>query len=172
MYLISLLFFIFFVFICWLICESLLQLCSHFKIPLHPAIRFPLRHPFFIITSLLFSLFFIGWIKSPTNPDRADILGIYEIDRNFYSGANADWQHQTYTLEITHTEAIVRDRRTTQIWRYPIEWFFGSQYRWGFDTDDPRHHMINNGPVIYRQAFSHYYVFKSPLYGNVFFHKK
>lgn len=120
---------------------------------------------------LPFLLMFIGWLGKPTKPDRSDIIGHYVIDRSKFPGKNADWQNETYTLEITETQAIVRDARTKTVWRYKIEWSDIYDYRWGFADSFKRHHMIANGPTLYRGRFSHHYVFQSPLYGNVFFEK-
>ncbi|YCM43302.1 hypothetical protein V2O64_18520 [Verrucomicrobiaceae bacterium 227] len=113
---------------------------------------------------------FIAELNEPTKPSQSDIIGTYEIDRSFYPGPNADWQNATYELEIAGDAATIRDFRTHKTWSYPIEWAFG--YRWGFKDSDKRHHMIANGPTIYRERFDHYYIFQSPLYGDVKFRKK
>jgi len=108
---------------------------------------------------LFLLLIFVGWWESPTKVSQRDVIGRYEIYRSFYSGEQADWQHATYA-----------DVRTETVWRYPIEW--GWEGRWRFATDERRHHLVRNGPTLYRRQFSHYYVFESPLYGNVFLHRK
>jgi len=123
-----------------------------------------------ICTPLL--LIALGWLSSPTNPSKSDIIGHYEIDRSRYPGKQADWQHATYTLEITGTHAIVRDTCTKTVWKYRIKWSEIYEYRWGFADYTKRHHMIGNGPTLYRGSFGHHYVFYSPLYGNVFFEKE
>lgn len=114
----------------------------------------------------------LGWLSSPTNPGKSDIIGHYEIDRSRYPGKQADWQHATYTLEITGTHAIVRDTRTKTVWISPITWRNDQGYRWIFSDYSKRHHMIASGPAIYRQPFGYYYVFHSPLFGDVFFKKE
>ena len=115
-------------------------------------------------------LFFLSWLLSIKTPDRDDIKGHYVIARSKWPGKNADWQHETYTLEITGSHAIVRDARTKTVWKYRIEWS-DIRYRWGFADHTKRHHIIGNGPTLYRGRFGHHYVFYSPLYGNVFFEK-
>ena len=113
-----------------------------------------------------------GWILRPVQPNRKDIIGHYVIARSKWPGKNADWQHRTYTLEITGSHAIVRDARTETVWKYRIEWSEIYGHRWGFTDLTRRHHIIGNGPTLYRGRFGHHYVFQSPLYGNVFFEKE
>ena len=60
--------------------------------------------------ALPFVVMFFGWLSSPTKPSRSDIKGHYVIDRSKYPGANADWQHQTYSLDITEGQVIVHGR--------------------------------------------------------------
>ena len=118
----------------------------------------------------LLALFFVFSIFEQSKPSQADIIGFYEIDRSFYPGPNADWQHATYEFEIGEDFASIRDARTNTTQSYPIEWIYG--YRWRFADDGKRHHLISDGPTIYRHTFSHSYIFHSPLYGNVKFKKK
>ncbi|KJZ14602.1 hypothetical protein TW85_07615 [Marinomonas sp. S3726] len=50
----------------------------------------------------IFTLFFIGitlYAHYPITKDR--IIGLYEIDNEFYSGPNADWQKEHFSFEIT-----------------------------------------------------------------------
>jgi hypothetical protein len=127
--------------------------------------------PLAVFLALPVCLFFISWLLSIKTPDRNDIIGQYEIARSKWPGKNADWQHETYTLEITDSHAIVRDTRTKTVWKYRIEWS-DIRHRWGFADSTRRHHIVANGPTLYRGRFGHHYVFQSPLYGNVFFEKK
>lgn len=122
--------------------------------------------------ALPFLIMFLSWLLSTKIPDKDDIIGEYEIDRSKFPGVNADWQHQTYTLQITENKVIMRDARTKTIWKSKISWNPYTDYLWSFSDNLERHHMIANGPTLYRRTFSHYYVFESPLYGNVFFKKK
>jgi len=127
-------------------------------------------------TAFMTLLFFIGYILhlifKPVEPDRDDIIGHYVIARSKWPGKNADWQHKTYTLEINSNHAIIRDARTKTIWKYRIEWSQVHEHLWGFADYTERHHLIANGPTLYRERFGHYYVFESPLYGNVFFERE
>lgn len=112
------------------------------------------------------------WLYGPIQLEKADVIGRYEIARSVYPSSQAEWQHKTYTLDITPTQVIVHDSRTATTWESPITWFTYPSYRWKFSNNDPRHHVIADGPAIYRTSSSYYYVFKSPLYGNMFFQKK
>jgi len=127
--------------------------------------------PLVVFLALPVCLFFLSWFLSIKTPDRDDIIGQYEIARSKWPGKNADWQHETYTLEITGSHAIVRDARTKTVWKYRIEWS-DIRHRWGFADSTRRHHIVANDPTLYRGRFGHHYVFQSPLYGNVFFEKK
>jgi hypothetical protein len=111
-------------------------------------------------------------ILRPVQPNNEEIIGHYEIDRSRYPGKQADWQHATYSLQITQNRAIVRDSRTKTEWAYPIIWYYQPVYRWTFKDDEKRHHMVAEGPDLYRQRSGYYYVFNSPLYGDMFFRKK
>jgi hypothetical protein len=111
-------------------------------------------------------------IFRPVQPHREEIIGHYEIDRSRYPGKQADWQHATYSLQISQNSAVVRDSRTKTKWEYPIIWYHQPDYRWTFRDDGKRHHMLAEGPDLYRQRSGYHYVFKSPLYGDVFFRKK
>ena len=130
-----------------------------------------LKRLFFI---LLMPVVFLGALRwnSKVKPARDDVIGVYQVDRDFYPGKQADWQYETYELEVTETHLIVRDSRASREWRYIVHWFADPEYRWTFASEDPRHHLVAEGPAIYRERFGYYYVFRSRLYGNVFFRKK
>lgn len=125
-----------------------------------------------IILLLILAIQIADLILRPVHPDKEDVIGHYVIARDKWPGKNADWQHETYTLEITESHAIVRDARTKTVWKYRIEWSSIYDHLWGFADYDKRHHIIGNGPTLYRGSFGHHYVFESPLYGNVFFERK
>ena len=122
---------------------------------------------------VLAALVAVSWWNSPTTPSRGEILGKYEIDQSFHPGKNAEWQDQTYSMTIRRNELTLHDSRTSTIWRYPIEWSgTKGSFLWGFADDEIRHHLVRNGPTLYRHKFHHTYVFTSPLYGEVRFRRK
>ena len=58
------------------------------------------------------------------------IYGKYEIDRDFYSGENADWQHQIYSFDITNNDEFIfseklSDGRKRKVFG-KIEWYRNS----------------------------------------------
>ena len=126
----------------------------------------------FGIAGLLVIALTISWIDSPTQPSKSDIIGHYEIDRSRYPGPEADWQHTHYSMEITAQEVVLRDHHLNQVWRGDIKWFIQPDYRWKFKSLEKRHHLVVDGPALYRNRFNYYYVFKSRHYGDVFFVKK
>lgn len=114
----------------------------------------------------------IDQVFAPVTPSTEEIVGEYEIDRDFHPGPQADWQHATYSFEITRKHVTLRDRRTPTVWQYDINWFTSPEYRWKFRHDGPRHHLLADGPAIIREWNGYYYVFESPLYGEVVFRKQ
>ncbi|MBG7608084.1 MAG: hypothetical protein IZT59_08675 [Verrucomicrobia bacterium] len=65
-------------------------------------------------------------------PSCSDIIGHYVIDRSKYPGANANWQYETYSFDITQSHIIVHDNRTTTAWKNQITWSDDQNYRWVF----------------------------------------
>ena len=122
----------------------------------------------FVMVAILTGL---GWVDEKVQPSRNEILGKYRIDRNFYPGPQADWQHETYRMTITDNWVEIRDTRTKQVWAQEIKWMHWPKYRWRFE-EAPAHHMLRGGPAIIRERFGFYYVFESPLYGTVVFRKE
>jgi hypothetical protein len=149
------------------LCLGILKLLGFKSNPDSPAkILISIFAPFAIIALL----YLVGRVSERTVPSKDDIIGTYEIDRSFFPGPNADWQHATYEFKIGEDFASIRDARTNTTRSYPIEWTY--RYHWNFAHEGKRHHMISDGPTIYRHTFSHSYIFHSPLYGNVKFKKK
>ena len=118
----------------------------------------------------------IDYFTTPINLEREDIYGEYVIDRNKYPGFQADWQYNHFRFEITKNDSIyfyVTEGNTiVKTYRGSIS--FHPAYkrpRLIINIDEPRHHIIEDYPTLYRVPRNFYYVFDSPEFGNVFFTK-
>jgi hypothetical protein len=108
---------------------------------------------------------------------RADIIGEYRIDTNFYNGKNAQWQYHRYRFTITPQDSIlfyVGSKDTIiKTFRGKILYSDGPPDVWKIQEDitSPTFHVIKTPPTLYRGHSTFYYVFKSNFYGNMFFRK-
>jgi len=122
-----------------------------------------------------FTIFLISialYIHYPITKDR--IIGLYEIDNQFYSGPNADWQKEHFSFEITERNEFLFHEKlkdgSVKTVRGKIEWYRHSPpmlYRIVMDTEHP---LIDQYPALYRGNRKFYYVFKSK-FGNMFYRK-
>ncbi|PKL80691.1 MAG: hypothetical protein CVV25_03030 [Ignavibacteriae bacterium HGW-Ignavibacteriae-4] len=108
--------------------------------------------------------------------ERVDIYGEYIIDRTKFSGKQSDWQYDHYRFIIKEDNSIIfyETEKDSILKRHKGTISFHPSYkrpRLILDIDEPRHHIIENEPTLYRTVWSFYYVFNSPKYGNVFFKK-
>ena len=129
-----------------------------------------------IIMGLVLFVFIVRFFTEPKKLKKEDIYGEYVIDRDKYPGFQADWQYNNYRFEITKNNKFVFYETDKEIVKriYKGNISFTESYvapRIKLQVDSPRNHIIENEPTLYRRAFSFYYVFKSPKFGNVFFKK-
>ena len=132
---------------------------------------------FGLLATLYFTVVIYNFFTKPIQVDKDDVYGDYIIDRRKYPGENAEWQYHHYRFTITETDSIyfyVTDKnRIVRTYKGPVD--ISSRgvivpfidYPMGFS----KYHVLNDNPTLYRNPFSFYYVFKSPLYGNMFFIK-
>lgn len=123
---------------------------------------------------LILSLLSIFWKKKQV--ERSDIYGEYIINRELFSGRQADWQYNHYSLEITkQNEFLFYCRNKDKIiktYKGTVEFVTGyNSPRLIIHVDTPKHHVIEEEPTLYREVWNFYYVFKSPKYANMFFSK-
>lgn len=129
---------------------------------------------FFVTLSVVKSYF-----TDPMDVDKEDIYGTYVIDRDYFPGKNADWQYNHYRFEITKSDSIkftvIDGNNITDTYVSKIEFTSDNRphirivndYRLEKET----HPILRENPTLYRKPFSFYYVFNSPVYGNMFFTK-
>jgi hypothetical protein len=110
--------------------------------------------------------------------DKGDIYGSYVIDRDKFPGKNADWQYERFRFEIIEPDVFkfhkTYDGKITKTYTGKVEFTLDNrphiilhmQY-----PDGDTCHVLRENPTLYREPFSFYYVFESPLFGNMFFTK-
>ena len=102
------------------------------------------------------------------------VIGLYEIDDNFYPGENAAWQKKYFSFEITKDDDFLFYERlkdgSAKLFRGKIDWYRRSApmlYRIVMEQDNP---LIDEYPSLYRGNRKFYYVFESK-FGNMFYRK-
>lgn len=102
------------------------------------------------------------------------IVGLYEIDNDFYSGPNSDWQKEHFSFEITQENNFLFHEKlkdgSIKTAQGQIEWLRQSPpmlFRIAMDTE---HALIDQYPALYRGNRKFYYVFQSK-FGNMFYRK-
>jgi len=107
---------------------------------------------------------------------KSDFYGEYTIDRNYFSGKQADWQYNSFRFEIKKNDSIyfyVTDgKKINETYKGIIS--TRSTYksaRLVIKTEKPNHHILKTNPTIYREAWDFFLVFKSPKFNNMYFRK-
>jgi len=130
-----------------------------------------------VFASLGLLINFIAFFTTPMKVDAVDIYGEYEIDRSMFPGPNADWQYETYRMEITRADELklhqMKEGRVIATYTVPVKMLRQySNTRLKLEPgNEPRHHMLRKSPIMIRHPWSFYYVFNSPHYGNMYFRK-
>ena len=127
-----------------------------------------------LIPSAIGGLWLNKFLNTKTTVERHDIIGSYVIDRDKYSGFQADWQYNHYRFEIfedntiefyvTENEQIVKTYRGKVI-------FAGGRHSLIIKMKDKDFHVTKKRPALYRLPWSFYYVFHSEKFNNMFFTK-
>ena len=118
----------------------------------------------------------VQWLTAKTVLDKEDYYGEYVINRNYFKGAQTDWQYNHFRFEITKEDSIffyTTDKekilktnrgkiRTTKTYR---------SARLIIEMEEPTHHILQSNPTTYRSAWDFYLVFNSDKFYNVFFEK-
>jgi len=127
-----------------------------------------------IPASVISILLTLGWLSGLTQVDKLKIIGTYEVDSDFYPGANADWQKRHFRFQIKKDGTFILFSRladnSEKQYIGSVTWANEATEKWSVKMKNP-HHVIDNHPVLYRERFGFYYVFRSQRFGNVFFRK-
>lgn len=128
----------------------------------------------------LVGLFILGTIirllTDKKELDKKDYYGEYIVNRDYFSGSQADWQYDHFRFEIkdndsiyfylTDNEKILKTYKGTITTTKPY-----SSERLIINIEQPTHHIMTSNPTTYRSAWSFYLVFYSPKFNNVYFKK-
>ena len=126
--------------------------------------------------SLMILLWFISFLNSKTELNQNDIYGDYVIDKTMFKGKQADWQYEHFKFTITKNNKmffyIMENGKIVKTISGNIE--FKKYYkspRLVLNFKEPKFHILQQNPTLYRKNWSYYYVFESTKYGNMFFKK-
>ncbi|WP_303311823.1 hypothetical protein [Hymenobacter sp. BT730] len=105
-----------------------------------------------------------------------DIYGDYVIDRTKFPGKQADWQYNHFRFTLNRDNEFIfyqtEQEKILKVTRGTFSFLNGYRRpRIVLQVAEPRHHIIEDTPTLYRAIWSFYYVFHSPEFGNVFFTK-
>lgn len=112
--------------------------------------------------------------RTPIKLTKSDIIWDYHIDTNFFSGTNAKWQYEHYKFTITPTDSIhffvTNNDTIKKMFKGKLKYSSGPPYLWTIQSDTTNH-VIKSPPTLFRGHNKFYYVFKSDIFGNMFFRK-
>ena len=113
--------------------------------------------------------------RTPIPLTNFDIIGNYCIDTNFFAGTNAKWQYKQYRFMITPTDSIyfyvINKDNIIKMFKEKIRYSIGPPTLWTVQMDTPFYQIMKYSPTLYRGHNRFYYIFKSDIYGNMFFRK-
>ena len=118
----------------------------------------------------------IGILSKKKVLKKSDFYGKYTIDRNYFSGKQADWQYNNFRFEIKENDSIyfyVTDKEIiNETYKGKISTLKPyNSARLVIEMQNPNHHILTTNPTIYREAWDFFMVFKSSKFNNMFFRK-
>ena len=128
-----------------------------------------------VLTILILGLgLFMDKFRKPISLTKQDIICEYRIDTNFYPGRNAKWQYKNYKFTITSNDSLyfyqTSGDKIFKSYAYKLKYSSGPPDLWTIQSMTT-YHVIKYPPILYRGHNKFYYVFKSDIYGNMFFRK-
>lgn len=107
---------------------------------------------------------------------KKDFYGTYAINRNYFPGADADWQYNHYRLIIREDDSVFfyATNKNKILKVYKGFMFCNETYpsaRIRFEMEAPTHHIFSEQPLITRSRWNFMLVFFSPFYHNMYFEK-
>ena len=119
----------------------------------------------------------VSIFKTKKEIEKDDIYGDYIINRNKCPGKQANWQYNHYRFKITEDNKIffyITDKEKiikTIKGTVEIKDYYTPSPRLKINFDEPRFHIIQDNPTLYREIWTFYYVFHSEKFDNMFFTK-
>ncbi|KAB8155932.1 hypothetical protein EZY14_001595 [Kordia sp. TARA_039_SRF] len=131
--------------------------------------------PLGIAVLLLAAYLYRSYYKKP-NLEKEDYYGSYVIDRNYFSGQQADWQYNTFRFEIKENDSIyfyvTEKEEIIKVYKGTISTVTPyNSARLIIDMEQPAHHVMKYNPTTYREIRNYFLVFKSPKFNNMYFRK-
>jgi hypothetical protein len=91
--------------------------------------------------------------RKPVPLSKADIVGHYQIDTIFYTGANARWQYNHYRFTISSNDTlyfdVLNNDSIVKSFREKITYSYGPPDLWRVESDST-YHVINHPPTLFR----------------------
>ena len=128
----------------------------------------------------LISLLLLSFILRPLWEkkilDKSDFYGEYIIDRNYFSGKQADWQYNHFRFEIKENDSIYFYVTDGEIINKTYKGKISTltpykSARLVIEMEKPTHHILTTNPTIYREVWDFFMVFNSPRFHNMYFRK-
>ena len=118
----------------------------------------------------------IGTLSKKKVLEKSDFYGEYTIDRNYFSGKQADWQYNNFRFEIKVNDSIyfyvTDEERINETYKGTISTLVPyKSARLVIEMEKTTHHILTSNPTIYREAWDFFMVFKSPRFHNMYFRK-
>ena len=128
------------------------------------------------LMSLLILLFVFRPLWEKKVLDKSDFYGEYIIDRNYFSGKQADWQYNNFRFEIKKNDSIyfhVTDGKIiNETYKGTISTLAPyKSARLVIEMEKPTHHILTTNPTIYREVWDFFMVFNSTKFHNMYFRK-
>lgn len=95
-----------------------------------------------------------------------------------FKGKNADWQYEYFDFEITSNDEFIffeyfDSGKIKSVHKGKVNYIEGyASPHLKITNLNPEHQIVDKEPLLVRGNWSFYYVFKSKIFGNMFFKKK
>jgi len=128
------------------------------------------------IVILYFAMYGLHLFNAKKVLEKEDFYGQYTIDRNYFSGKQADWQYNNFRFEIKENDSIllyVTDGlKINETYKGKISTLAPyKSARLVIKMEEPNHHIFTTNPTIYRESWDFFMVFNSPKFNNMYFRK-
>ena len=128
------------------------------------------------IFTLYFCFYALHLINAKKVLEKKDFYGHYTIDRDYFSGKQADWQYNNFRFEIKENDSIyfyVTDGpKIIETYKGKISTLAPyKSARLVIRMEEPNHHILTTNPTIYRESWDFFMVFNSPKFSNMYFRK-
>ena len=119
----------------------------------------------------------VGILAKKKVLEKSDFYGEYTIDRDYFSGKQADWQYNNFRFEIKENDSIyfyvTNKKEIKETYKGKISTLAPyKSARLVIEMEKPTHHILSTNPTVYRDVWDFFMVFKSPKFNNMYFRKE